>query len=184
MFSIGDYVVHPMHGAGQIEDIVEEKVAGVKKKYYVFNMPASSLVLKIPTSSAGVVGIRNVITESEADELMKAIPSLTVETNANWNKRYQENLSRLKSGDLYEVAKVIKSLVQRESQRGLSTGERKMLYNAKQIIISEIVLAKRSGYQDVESSLMDAMRKGPQTRKAENVRDKQAAKPSRDDNPQ
>ncbi|MBQ6206996.1 MAG: CarD family transcriptional regulator [Oscillospiraceae bacterium] len=160
MFSIGDYVVHPLHGAGQIEDIVEEKVAGVKKKYYVFNMPAGSLVLKIPTSSAGTVGIRNVITESEADELIKAIPGLTVEANSNWNKRYQENLSRLKSGDLYEVAKVIKSLVQRESQRGLSTGERKMLYNAKQIMISEIVLAKRSEYEDVETSLMDAMRKG------------------------
>ncbi len=160
MFSIGDYVVHPLHGAGQIEDIVEEKVAGVKKKYYVFNMPAGSLVLKIPMSSAGTVGIRNVITESEADELIKAIPGLKVEANSNWNKRYQENLSRLKSGDLYEVAKVIKSLVQRESQRGLSTGERKMLYNAKQIIISEIVLAKRSEYEDVENSLMDAMREG------------------------
>jgi CarD family transcriptional regulator len=159
MFSIGDYVVHPLHGAGQIEDIVEEKVAGVKRKYYVFNMPTGSLVLKIPTSSAETVGIRDVITESEADELMKTIPSLTVEPNSNWNKRYQENLSRLKSGDLYEVARVVKSLVQRESQRGLSTGERKMLYNAKQIIISEIVLAKRSDYEDVESDLMDAMRK-------------------------
>ena len=76
MFSIGDYVVHPMHGAGQIQDIVEEKIEGVKKKYYVFNMPAGSLVLKIPTASVGAVGIRNVITESEADELMQAIPSL------------------------------------------------------------------------------------------------------------
>ncbi|MBR3569974.1 MAG: CarD family transcriptional regulator [Oscillibacter sp.] len=159
MFSIGDYVVHPLHGAGQIEDIVEEKVAGVKKKFYVFNMPTGSLVLKIPTSSAETVGIRDVITESEADKLMDAIPGLSVEANSNWNKRYQENLNRLKSGDLYEVARVVKSLVRRESQRGLSTGERKMLYNAKQIIISEIVLAKRSDYEDVESSLMDAMRK-------------------------
>lgn len=160
MFSIGDYVVHPMHGAGQIQDIVEEKIEGVKKKYYVFNMPAGSLVLKIPTASVGAVGIRNVITESEADELMEAIPTLTVENNSNWNKRYQENLTRLKSGDLYEVARVIKSLVQRESQRGLSTGERKMLYNAKQIIVSEIALAKRSESADVETLLMDAMRKG------------------------
>ena len=167
MFSIGDYVVHPLHGAGQIEDIVEEKVAGVKKKYYVFNMPTGSLVLKIPMASAGAVGIRNVITESEADELMEAIPQMKVENNTNWNKRYQENLSRLKSGDLYEVAKVIKSLVQRESQRGLSTGERKMLYNAKQIIISEIVLAKRSEYEDVENSLMDAMRKTRASRPAD-----------------
>lgn len=167
MFSIGDYVVHPLHGAGQIEDIVEEKVAGVKKKYYVFNMPTGSLVLKIPMASAGTVGIRSVITESEADQLMEAIPQMKVENNTNWNKRYQENLSRLKSGDLYEVAKVIKSLVQRESQRGLSTGERKMLYNAKQIIISEIVLAKRSEYEDVENSLMDAMRKTRASRPAD-----------------
>ncbi len=158
MFSIGDFVVHPMHGAGKIEDIVEEKIAGVRKEYYVFSMPAGGLVLKIPTSGAGASGIREVMSESEARKLMDAIPDLAVETNSNWNKRYQENMTRLKSGDLYEVARVIKTLVQRESQRGLSTGERKMLYNAKQIMISEIVLAERSEYEDVEARLMDAMR--------------------------
>ena len=161
MFRIGDFVVHPMHGAGRIEDIVEEKIAGVRKKYYVFTMPVSGLVLKIPTGGTGVAGIRSVISKDEARDLMDAIPDLAVESNANWNKRYQENLTRLKSGDLYQVAKVVKALVHRESQRSLSTGERKMLYNAKQIMISEIVLAERGQYEDVESRLMCAMRKLP-----------------------
>ena len=159
MFSIGDYVVHPMHGAGKIEDIVEEKIAGVRKEFYVFSMPTGGLTLKIPTSGAGAKGIRNVMSANEARELMDAIPDLTVEINTNWNKRYQENLTRMKSGDMYEVARVVKTLVRRESQRGLSTGERKMLYNAKQIMISELVLAERSKYEDVEARLMDAVRR-------------------------
>lgn len=161
MFSIGDYVVHPMHGAGRIDDIVEEKIAGVKKKYYVFTMPVSGLVLKIPIGGMGTAGIRSVISEDEAEELMEAIPDLTVEFNSNWNKRFQENMNRLKSGNLYEVARVVKALIHRETQRGLSTGERKMLYNAKQIMISEIVLAEQSEYQEVEDRLMDAMRQVP-----------------------
>ena len=81
----------------------------------------------------------------------------TADLVANWNKRYQENLQRLKSGDLYEVAGVIKGLMYRDQVRGLSTGERKMLHNAKQIIISEIVLVEESDYRDVERRLDLAM---------------------------
>ena len=157
MYGIGDFVVHPMHGAGKIEDIVEEKIAGVKKEYYVFTMPAGGLVLKIPTGGISSVGIRSVISSGEAERLMEAIPDIPVESNANWNKRYQENLTRLKSGDLYQVAQVVKALVHRENQRGLSTGERKMLYNAKQIMISEIVLAAKCSYEEAESRLMHAV---------------------------
>lgn len=160
MYNVGDLVVHPMHGAGKIEEIVEEKIAGVRKEYYVFTMPAGGLVLKIPLGSAGAVGIRGIISAGEARELLEAIPDLPVEASSNWNKRYQENLTRLKSGDLYEVAKVIKALVRREGQRGLSTGERKMLYNAKQIMISEIVLAEKCTYEDAEARVMDAVRRG------------------------
>ena len=160
MFSIGDFVVHPMHGAGKIEDIVEEKIAGVIKEYYVFRMPVSGLVLKIPTAGTGQIGIRSVMSRTEATRLMEAIPALSIDSNTNWNKRYQENLQRLKSGDLYQVAQVVKSLLHRESRRGLSTGERKMLHNAKQMIVSEIVLAVRGNYEEVESRLLTAMREG------------------------
>ena len=161
MFRIGDLVVHPMHGAGVIDNIVREKIAGVTKEYYVFKMPVGGLVLKIPTENSQAVGIRGIISPAEAEQLLRDIPALTVESSSNWNKRYQENLTRLKSGDLYQVARVIKGLMLRESQRGLSNGERKMLHNAKQIMISEIVLAEKAGYQDVETRLDRAMLQTP-----------------------
>nr|WP_326184053.1 CarD family transcriptional regulator [uncultured Oscillibacter sp.] len=157
MFSIGDLVVHPMHGAGVIDDIVQEKISGVTKEYYVFKMPMGGLVLKIPVDNSHAIGIRTIISQAEAETLLAAIPSLTVESNANWNKRYQENMLRLKSGDLYEVARVVKALMYRELQKGLSTGERKMLHSAKQIMVSEIVLAEECAYQDAESRLDRAM---------------------------
>ena len=153
MFSIGDLVVHPMHGAGVIDDIVRERVAGTTKEYYVFKMPMGGLILKIPTENSHAIGIRKVISKAEADELLEEIPAIAVEHNANWNKRYQENLLRLKSGDLREVAQVIKGLMRRDTLRGLSTGERKMLHSAKQIMISELVLVLGSDYKSVEGQL-------------------------------
>ena len=157
MFSIGDLVVHPMHGAGVIDDIVQERVAGTTKEYYVFKMPMGGLILKIPTENSHAIGIRKVISKAEADELMEEIPAIAVEHNANWNKRYQENLLRLKSGDLREVAQVIKGLMRRDTLRGLSTGERKMLHSAKQIMISELVLVLDSDYKSVEGQLDHVM---------------------------
>lgn len=157
MFSIGDLVVHPMHGAGVIDNIVRERVAGTTKEYYVFKMPMGGLVLKIPTENSQTIGIRKVISKAEADAIMAEIPSIAVEHNANWNKRYQENMLRLKSGDLREVAQVIKGLMRRDMMRGLSTGERKMLHSAKQIMISELVLVLHSDYKAVEGQLDRAM---------------------------
>ena len=157
MFSIGDLVVHPMHGAGVIDDIVQERVAGTTKEYYVFKMPMGGLILKIPTENSQAIGIRKVISAAEANALLSEIPSISVEHNANWNKRYQENLVRLKSGDLREVAQVVKGLMRRDMVRGLSTGERKMLHSAKQIMISELVLVLDSDYKSVEGQLDHVM---------------------------
>ena len=162
MFCIGDQVVHPMHGAGVIDDIVREKVTGIVKEYYVFKMPVGGLVLKIPTANCQTIGIRSIITPAQVEACLAGNPALEVEVNANWNKRYQENLLRLKSGDLNEVARVVKGLMRRESRRSLSTGERKMLHSAKQIIISEMVLAEGCAYQDAEDRLDRAMRQKPQ----------------------
>ena len=161
MFNIGDLIVHPMHGAGVIDDIVREKVAGMIQEYYVFKMPVGGLVLKIPTANAQVIGVRGIISRGEVQSLLEAIPAIPVDTNANWNKRYQENMLRLKSGDLYEVARVVKSLMHRETQRGLSTGERKMLHNAKQIMLSEIVLVEACDYREIEAKLDHAMLQVP-----------------------
>ena len=155
MFSVGDLVVHPMHGAGVIDAIVQEKVAGSTQDYYVFKM------LKIPTANSQAIGIRSIIQQPEAEALISAIPSLKVEESSNWNKRYRENMVRMKSGDLYEVARVIKGLMFRERKRGLSNGERKMLHTARQILLSELVLAEDSGYEEVEGRVERAMLQPP-----------------------
>ena len=157
MFSVGDLVVHPMHGAGVIDAIVQEKVAGSTQDYYVFKMPVGGLLLKIPTANSQAIGIRSIIQQPEAEALISAIPSLKVEESSNWNKRYRENMVRMKSGDLYEVARVIKGLMFRERKRGLSNGERKMLHSAKEILISEIVLSKSVSYEDVEARINTAL---------------------------
>ena len=157
MFSIGEKVVHPMHGAGIIDSIVSENVSGVPQDYYVFKMPVGGLVLKIPTANSDAIGIRPIVSVSEAESVIAAIPSLTVEMSGNWNKRFRENMIHIKSGDLKEVAWVIKGLTLRDNIRGLSTGERKMLRNAKQILVSEIVLSESADYVTVESRLDDAI---------------------------
>lgn len=161
MFSVGDLVVHPMHGAGVIDAIVQEKIAGSTQDYYVFKMPVGGLLLKIPTANSQAIGIRTIIQQSEAEALLAAIPSIEVEECSNWNRRYRENMVRLKSGNLYEVAKVIKGLMFRDRQKGLSTGERKMLHSAKQILLSELVLADGREYEEVEARVSRAMLQMP-----------------------
>ena len=153
MFQIGDKVVHPMHGAGIIDSIVDERIDGRTQAYYVFRMPVNGLVLKIPTANSNAVGLRAVVDPDYADAVINSLADLQIDITSNWNRRYRENLDRIKSGNLYEVARVIKCLTIRESQRGLSTGERKMLHSAKQIFISEMVLAKNLPYGVIERRL-------------------------------
>ena len=157
MFRIGDKVAHPMHGAGVIDDIVAERVGPASQDYYVFRMPVGGLVLKIPTTKSQLVGLRDVVGAGEISKLLEAIPALAADMNSNWNHRYRENMERLKSGNLYEVARVIKGLKCREKQRGLSTGERKMLHTARQILASEIGLAQCISYQEAECRVDQAI---------------------------
>ena len=101
--------------------------------------------------------MRPVCEESEADRVLAAMPEIEVDMTQNWNRRYRENMTRLKSGDLLEVARVVKGLMLRDEERGLSTGERKMLHSAKQILISEIVLSQNTSYEDVEARINTAL---------------------------
>ena len=157
MFQVGDKVVHPMHGAGVIDSIVREKISGKAMDFYVFKMPISGLTLKIPTENSTAIGIRAIKTRSEIEEVIARIPKLGVDMTANWNHRYRENMERIKSGDLLEVSAVIKALMHRDSTRGLSNGERKMLHIAKQILVSEIVLAEDVEYPEAEGRVNAAM---------------------------
>ena len=153
MYLVGDKVVHPMHGAGVIQDIVEERLAGQKKHYYVFCLPVGELVLKIPTENCNKIGIRNLSTSDAIQGLIEVIPHLSVDMTINWNQRYRENMERLKSGNLAEVARVIKALMWRDRERGLSNGERKMLHTAKQILLSEVVLVNGTDYKETEQQI-------------------------------
>ena len=161
MFSVGDLVVHPMHGAGVIDDIVRERVAGSTQEYYVFKMPVGGLLLKIPIAKSQLIGLRAIIGRAEAEQLISSIPEIVVDQDSNWNKRYRENLERLKSGDLYQVARVIKGLMHRDRRRGLSTGERKMLHAARQILLSELVLSVLEASADMETRVDRAMLQSP-----------------------
>ena len=160
MYLVGDKVVHPMHGAGIIEEITQERLAGRRAEYYVFRMPVGGLVLKIPTENCGTIGVRALSSQGEIQRLLDMIPALDAEMTANWNHRYRENMARIKSGDLVEVARVIKGLMWRDSQRGLSNGERKMLQTAKQILLSEIVLVCDIAYREAEESVREMMMAG------------------------
>ena len=157
MYQVGDKVVHPMHGAGVVDSIVQKKVDGLLRDYYILKLPNRSMVVMIPTDSSDEIGVRPVIDGDQADLILAAIPSIQVEMTANWNHRYRENMERMKSGDLYEVARVIKGLTVRDTDRGLSTGERKMLHSAKQILISELVLSKSVSYESAEAELNTAL---------------------------
>lgn len=157
MFQVGDKVVHPMHGAGVIDSIVQRKVAGQVQEYYQLKLSVGNMVVMVPTDNTGGIGMRPVVSGAKAEELMAAMEGIKVDMTQNWNRRYRENLERLKSGDLYEVGRVIKCLTLRDVQRGLSTGERKMLHSAKQIFISEMVLATDEPYQAIESRVNASM---------------------------
>ncbi|MEI3141446.1 MAG: CarD family transcriptional regulator [Lawsonibacter sp.] len=156
-FQIGDKVAHPMYGAGVLESVVQKKVGGVVQEYYIMKLAKSSMIVMIPTQGSEEIGVRPVVDPDQADRVLAAIPSIQVEMTANWNRRYRENMERLKSGDLLEVARVVKGLTLRDAKRGLSTGERKMLHSARQILISELVLSKSLSYETVEAQLDTAL---------------------------
>lgn len=152
-YNIGDAVVYPIHGAGTIEGIEKKEILGELKEYYVMKMPYGDMKVMIPINNLEGIGIRDVISGDEANKVIKFFEENDITVNVNWNKRFRENMVKIKSGNLYEVASVVKSLMLRDRSKGLSTGERKMLSNAKQILISEIVIAKSASNDEIENIL-------------------------------
>ena len=108
MFQVGDKIVHPMHGAGIIDSIVQKKVNGVVRDYYILKLPVGGMLVMIPTANSEEIGVRPVVKGDEADRVIAAIPDIEVDMTPNWNRRYRENMLRLKSGNLLEVARVVK----------------------------------------------------------------------------
>lgn len=142
MFDIGDRVVYPMHGAGVIEAIEEREVLGEYHKYYVMNIPVGNMKVYIPLNNVNQLGIRGVISSEEVPQVLKILENESTLPVLAWNRRYRANMDRIKSGDIYSIAEVVRSLSQRDRDKGLSTGEKKMYDNAYQILVSELILAE------------------------------------------
>ena len=157
MFQVGDKIVHPMHGAGVVDRKKKKKVNGVVRDYYIMKIPVGGMLVMIPTLNSEEIGVRPIVAPEEADRVLACLGEMQVDMTSNWNQRYRENMLRLKSGDLTEVARVVKGLSRRDEVRGLSTGERKMLHSAKQILISELVLSQSSTYEEVEARINQAL---------------------------
>ena len=149
MFNVGDKIVYPMHGAGTIDAIEEKDILGEKQNYYIIKMPGEVKVM-VPISKASDIGVRSVIDKAEAGKVLEVLEANETEMSNNWNKRYKENMEKMKSGSIYEVADVVRNLSYKQKEKGLSTGEKKMLNNAKQILVSELVFAENSTQNEVE----------------------------------
>jgi len=149
MFNVGDQIVYPMHGAGTIDSIEEKDILGEKQSYYILRMPGEIKVM-VPVDKAEQVGVRNIIDKTSADKVFSLLSQDETEMDKNWNKRYRDNMEKIKSGDIYEIADVVRNLSFKQKEKGLSTGEKKMLTNAKQILVSELVLAQQADKNEIE----------------------------------
>ena len=150
MFNVGDKIVYPMHGAGTIDAIEEKDILGEKQNYYIIKMPGEVKVM-VPISKASDIGVRSIIDKAEAGKVLEVLEANETEMSNNWNKRYKENMEKMKSGSIYEVADVVRNLSYKQKEKGLSTREKKMLNNAKQILVSELVLAEHASENEVEN---------------------------------
>src|SRR5699024_11088396 len=168
MFNVGDKIVYPMHGAGTIDAIEEKDILGQKQSYYILKMPGEVKVM-IPTAKAEEVGVRNIINKESADKVFGVLEQDETAMDKNWNKRYRDNMEKMKSGDIYEIADVVRNLSFKQKEKGLSTGEKKMLNNAKQILVSELVLAEHATQEEVEEMVENKINTSFMTFRAEDI---------------
>ena len=153
MFSVGDQIVHPMHGAGVIQELVERSFDSKTVYYYALKLALDDVTLFVPVENSEEIGLRPVCSAAAAAKLLDSLPAIDMDDDKSWNRRYRENMLRIRSGDADEVAKVVKNLVRRDAERGLSTGEKKMLGSARRILISELSLALGRSAGEIEEIL-------------------------------
>ena len=141
MFNLGDKVVYPMHGAGVIETVEQKEILGEVKSYFVLKMPIGEMKLMIPVDNVNNIGLRDIIDKCAVEKVYAILMQNAEINDSNWNKRYRDNMVKMKTGDIFEVAQVVRDLTYRDREKGLSTGEKKMLVSAKQMLVSEIALS-------------------------------------------
>lgn len=154
---MGDKVVYPMHGAGVIEAIEEQEVLGHRKQYYVMRLPINDMKVMVPCENLKEIGLRAVISDQAFPKMLEVLRARKGFMAKNWNHRYRANMEKIRSGNILELAEVVSNLSHRDREKGLSTGERKMLDSARQILLSEIILAKGFGVEQANSFLNEVL---------------------------
>lgn len=144
-----------MHGAGVIETIEEKKILGESRRYYILKLSCSDIKIMIPVETSNEIGVRTIVSEEKLSCVIDILHSKSSVMSTNWNRRYRENMEKLKTGEIEEVAEVVRDLTRCERDKKLSTGEKKMLINANQILVSEIILVKDID-QDAATAIVDA----------------------------
>jgi CarD family transcriptional regulator len=153
LFQVGDKVVYPHHGAAIIKGLEEKEVYGQRKQYFVLRLSYGDLTLMVPADNTEEVGIRDVIARDELDKVFKVLRSKECRMPTNWSRRFKTHVEKLRSGDIYQVAEVVRNLARREKEKGLSAGEKRMLSKARQILVSELTFAADVEEQEAEKML-------------------------------
>jgi CarD family transcriptional regulator, regulator of rRNA transcription len=153
LFQVGDKVVYPHHGAAIIKGLEEKEVYGQRKKYFVLRLSYGDLTLMVPADNTEEVGIRDVIARDELDKVFKVLRSKECRMPTNWSRRFKTHVEKLRSGDIYQVAEVVRNLARREKEKGLSAGEKRMLSKARQILVSELTFAADVEEKEAEKML-------------------------------
>jgi len=168
-FEVGETVVYPHHGAALIEEIKMRKIRGVEKMYLKLKVAQGDLTIEVPAENVDLVGVRDVVDREGLDRVFDVLRAEFTEEPTNWSRRYKANLEKLASGDVIKVAEVVRDLTRRDSDRGLSAGEKRMLSKARQILISELALAENVDETKAEAILDDVLESAPKTIKAVEV---------------
>ena len=153
MYKVGDKVVYPHHGAGTVVKKEKRTVLGEEREYLQIQILHNDMTVQVPSENADRVGLRKVIDETTVEQVLKALRGSGTTMPKNWNRRFKHNRDKIKTGDIYELAEVVRNLAIREHQKGLSTGEKQMFTRAKKILASELMYALDKDETEAEEHL-------------------------------
>jgi CarD family transcriptional regulator len=157
IYEIGDHVVYPHHGAGQVVKKEEKTILGETREYLTIKILHNDMTVMVPSCNAGKAGLRRVIDEDTVKKVIAVLTDDCSEMPKNWNRRFKHNRDKIKTGDIYELAEVVRNLAVREQEKGLSTGEKQMYTRAKKILASELMYALEKTEEQTEEHLDDLL---------------------------
>jgi CarD family transcriptional regulator len=152
-YEVGDFVVYPHHGAGKVLKKEIKEMIGEKREYLTIKILHNDMTVMVPTENAGVAGLRRVIDEEAVEKVLGVLRDDVSQMPKNWNRRFKHNRDKIKTGDVFELAEVVRNLAIRESDKGLSTGEKQMYTRAKKILASELMYALEMEEDEAEEHL-------------------------------